>query len=180
MINTNICALIPTECPLSSANFSSTLTEHICCSLTQSCLTLCNPMDCSTPGFPALHQLPEFAQTHVHGVDAAIQPSLSTYCMQNTAGRPRVNRDPVPALGGLGTRKKRGRKWQGSHKAGCDDTDPEQAVLLFSRNPGGHLRGGGLRGFWPRGCCCHCQSPSWGQRLSPTPLIPLEEGRLHQ
>ena len=32
-------------------------------------------MDCSTPGFPVLHYLPEFAQTHVHGVSDAIQPS---------------------------------------------------------------------------------------------------------
>ena len=42
---------------------------------TQSCLTLCNPMDCSTPGFPVHHQLPELAQTHVHWVGDAIQPS---------------------------------------------------------------------------------------------------------
>ncbi|KAB0349166.1 hypothetical protein FD754_014023 [Muntiacus muntjak] len=35
-------------------------------SVAQSCPTLCNPMDCSTPGFPAHHQLPEFTQTHVH------------------------------------------------------------------------------------------------------------------
>ncbi|XP_070214701.1 phosphopantothenoylcysteine decarboxylase isoform X2 [Bos mutus] len=41
----------------------------------QSCLTFCNPMDCSTPGFPVLHHLPELAQTHVHRVDDAIQPS---------------------------------------------------------------------------------------------------------
>ena len=41
----------------------------------QSCLTLCNPMDCSTPGFPVHHQLPEFAQTHVHIVNDAIQSS---------------------------------------------------------------------------------------------------------
>ncbi|MEQ4767778.1 hypothetical protein ABN071_21555, partial [Providencia rettgeri] len=41
----------------------------------QSCLTLCNPMDCSTPGFPVHHQLPELAQTHVHRVSDAIQPS---------------------------------------------------------------------------------------------------------
>ena len=34
-------------------------------SVAQSCLTLCNPMDCSTPGFPVYHQLPELAQTHV-------------------------------------------------------------------------------------------------------------------
>ena len=44
-------------------------------SVTQSCLTLCDPMDCSTPGFPVLHQLPEPAQTHVHWVSNAIQPS---------------------------------------------------------------------------------------------------------
>ena len=41
----------------------------------QSCLTLCNPMDCSTLGFPVHHQLPEFTQSHVHGVGDAIQPS---------------------------------------------------------------------------------------------------------
>ena len=44
-------------------------------SVTQSCLTLCNPMDYSTPGFPAHHQLPELTQTHVHRVGDAIQPS---------------------------------------------------------------------------------------------------------
>ena len=36
-----------------------------CCSVAKSCLTLCDPMDCNTPGFPVLHHLPEFAQTHV-------------------------------------------------------------------------------------------------------------------
>ena len=38
-------------------------------SVTQSCPTLCNPMDCSTPGFSVHHQLPELTQTHVHLVD---------------------------------------------------------------------------------------------------------------
>ena len=37
--------------------------------------TLCKPMDCSTPGFPVHHQLPELAQTHVHYISDAIQPS---------------------------------------------------------------------------------------------------------
>ena len=41
----------------------------------QSCPTLCNLMDCSTPGLPVYHQLPEFTQTHVHWVGDAIQPS---------------------------------------------------------------------------------------------------------
>ena len=44
-------------------------------SVPQSCLTLCNPMDCSTPGLPVHHQLPELAQTHVHRGGDAIQPS---------------------------------------------------------------------------------------------------------
>ena len=44
-------------------------------SVTQSCLTLCDPMNCSTPGLPVHHQLPEFTQTHVHQVGDAIQPS---------------------------------------------------------------------------------------------------------
>ena len=43
--------------------------------VTQSCSTLCNPMDCSTPVFPAHHQFPELAQTHVHWVSDVIQPS---------------------------------------------------------------------------------------------------------
>ena len=42
-----------------------------CCSVAQSCPTLCNPMDCSTPGLPVLHHLPELAQTHVHSVTDA-------------------------------------------------------------------------------------------------------------
>ena len=44
-------------------------------SVTQSCLTPCNSVDCSTPGFPVHHQLPELAQTQVHWVGDAIQPS---------------------------------------------------------------------------------------------------------
>ena len=45
-----------------------------CCSIAKSCLTLCDPMDCSTPGFPVLHYLLGFVQTHVHWVNDAIQP----------------------------------------------------------------------------------------------------------
>ena len=47
---------------------------YCCCSVTMSCPTL-RPMDCSTPGFPVLHYLSEFAQTHVHCIDDAIQLS---------------------------------------------------------------------------------------------------------
>ena len=44
-------------------------------SVAQSCPTLCDPMNCSTPGLPVHHQLPEFTQTHAHRVGDAIQPS---------------------------------------------------------------------------------------------------------
>ena len=46
-----------------------------CCSVSQSCPTLCDPKDCSTPGFPVLPYLMEFGQTHVHWISDAIQPS---------------------------------------------------------------------------------------------------------
>ena len=46
-----------------------------CCSVAQSCLTLCNPMDCSTPGLSVFHHLPKFAQVHVHCISDVIQPS---------------------------------------------------------------------------------------------------------
>ena len=44
-----------------------------CCSVTQLCLTLCDPMDCSISGFPVLHYLPEFAQTHIHWIDDGLR-----------------------------------------------------------------------------------------------------------
>ena len=48
---------------------------HLFSSVTQLCTTLCDPMNCSMPGLPVHHQLPEFTQTHVHQVSDAIQPS---------------------------------------------------------------------------------------------------------
>ena len=47
----------------------------ICCSVIQSCLTVCDPADCSTPGLPVLHRLRELAQTQVHRVSDAVHPS---------------------------------------------------------------------------------------------------------
>ena len=55
-------------------NFFSDYTVQFS-SVAPSCPTLCEPMDCSTPGLPVHHQLPEFTQTHVHWVGDAIQPS---------------------------------------------------------------------------------------------------------
>ena len=62
------------KCPGPGA--SSWLLRTCChCSAGKSCPTLCHPMNCSTPGFPVLHSLLEFAQTQVHRVSDAIQPS---------------------------------------------------------------------------------------------------------
>ena len=62
-------------------------------SVAQSCLTLCDRMDCSTPGFPVHHQLPELAQTYVHRVGDAIQlshplssPSLPAFNLSQPQG----------------------------------------------------------------------------------------------
>ena len=51
------------------------VSSFFCCSAAQSCPTLCDPMDCSMPGVPILHYLPQFAQTYVPCADDAIQPS---------------------------------------------------------------------------------------------------------
>ena len=57
---------------------SQSLNSHITSilsSVAQLCPTLCDPMNCSTPGLPVHHQLLEFTQTHIHRVSVAIQPS---------------------------------------------------------------------------------------------------------
>ena len=61
--------------PVESPPPSGTHCCYCCCSVAQVCPALCDPKDYSTPGFPVLHCLPELAQTHVHWVFYAIQPS---------------------------------------------------------------------------------------------------------
>ena len=69
---TNTCILFLFALRFSCKHISS---ASCCHSVTKLCPTLCDPMDGSTPGFPVLHYLLEFAQTHVHWVGDAIQPS---------------------------------------------------------------------------------------------------------
>ena len=61
---------------------------HQFSSVAQSCPTLCDPMNRSTPGLPVHHQLPEFTQTHVHRVGDAIQPSHPLSCPSPPAPNP--------------------------------------------------------------------------------------------
>ena len=70
--------MLPSEQTGKSIQRLSTISDNctwLCCSFAKSCLILCDPMDCSTPGFPVHHQLLAFAQTHVYRVSDAIQPS---------------------------------------------------------------------------------------------------------
>ena len=67
---------------ISSVQFSS---------VTQSCPTLCDPMNRSTPGLPVHHQLPEFTQIHVHRVSDAIQPSHPLSSPSSPAPNPSQN-----------------------------------------------------------------------------------------
>ena len=61
------------DCP--TVSFQNTSDSSVAVVQSLSCVRLCDTMDCSTPGFPVLHYLLEFAQTHVHRIDDAIQPS---------------------------------------------------------------------------------------------------------
>ena len=74
------------------------------CSVIQLCPTLCDPMDFSMPGFPVLHYLLEFAQTHVHWVSDAIQPShpviLFSSCLQSFPASRSFPMSPIFASGG--------------------------------------------------------------------------------
>ena len=62
--------------------------RHQIRSVTQSCLTLCDPMNRNTPGLRVHHQLPEFTETHVHGVSDAIQPSHPLLSLSSLAPNP--------------------------------------------------------------------------------------------
>jgi len=66
---------VPVDISVIYISVSGPLFSHCCYSVAKSCLILCDPMDCSMPGFPVLHHLLELVQAHVHWVSDAIQPS---------------------------------------------------------------------------------------------------------
>ena len=67
-------------------------------SVTQSRPTLCNPVNRSMPGLPVHHQLPEFTQTHVHGVSDAIQPSHPLSSPSSPAPNPSQHQSPFQGV----------------------------------------------------------------------------------
>ena len=64
-----------TDLMWSLSNYPRNFSQNYFSSVSQLCLTLCDPMNRSMPGLPVHHQLPEFTQTHVHWIGDAIQPS---------------------------------------------------------------------------------------------------------
>jgi len=73
---------------------TTALLTGCCCSVTKLCLNLWNPMDCSMSGFPVLHYIPEFVQTHIHWVSDAIQSS----CPLSSPSPPAFNLSQLQGL----------------------------------------------------------------------------------
>ena len=91
------------------ANFLSSFHSVQFSSVAQLCPTLCDPMDYSTPGIPVHHQLPELAQTHVHWVGDAIQPSHPLSSPSSPAFN--LSLPPLPAHYYTGYHEYRGNWW---------------------------------------------------------------------
>ena len=115
-------------------------------SISQSCPTLCNPMNCSTPGLPVHHQLPEFTQIHVHRVSDAIQPSHPLWSPSPPA--------PIPPSISL-------FQWVNTSHEAAKVLEFQLQHHSFQRNPRADLLQNGLVGS-------PC-SPRDSQESSPTP-----------
>ena len=116
-------------------------------SVTQLCLTLCDPMNRSTPGLPGHHQLPEFTQTHVHGVSDAIQPSHPLSSPSPLAPNPSQHQSLY--------------QWVNSSHEVAKVLELQLQHHSLQRNPRAHLLQNGLLGS-------PC-SPRDSQESSPTP-----------
>ena len=121
--------------PISSVQFSS---------VTQSCPTLCDPMNCSMPGLPVHHQIPEFNQTHVHWVSDAIQPAHPLLSPSPPAPNPSQHQSlfPISQLftwGGQSTRvsalasflPKKSQGWSPSEWTGWISLQSDSLIPLF-------------------------------------------------
>ena len=120
---------------------------HQFSSVAQSCLTLCNHMDWSMPGLPVHHQLPEFAQTHVHRVSDAIQLSHPLSSPSPPAPNPSQHQSLF--------------QWVNSSHEMAKVLEFQPQHHSFQRNPRADLLQNGLVGY-------PC-SPRDSQESSPTP-----------
>ena len=139
-----ISGLIREDFPL---RLSKNMSQHVSVqfsSVAQSCPTLCDPMNRSTPGLPVHHQLPEFTQTLVHRVSDAIQPSHPLSSPSPPAPNPSqhhslfqwVNSSPsqstgVSALASFLTKKPQG--WSPSEWTGCISLQSKGLSRVFSK-----------------------------------------------
>ena len=127
-----------TQIQFSSVQFSSVI---------QSCLTLCDPMNCSMPGLPVHHQLPEFTQTHLHRVSDDIQPSHTLSSPSPPAPNPSQHQSLF--------------QWVNSSHEVAKVLEFQLSHHSFQTNPRAHLLQNGLVGS-------PC-SPRDSQESSPTP-----------
>ena len=116
-------------------------------SVAQSCPTLCDPMNSSTPGLPVHHQLPEFTQTHIHQVSDAIQPSHPLSSPYSPALNPSQHQSLFQRV-------------NSSHEV-AEVLEFQLQHHSFQRNPRADLLQNGLAGS-------PC-SPRDSQKFSPTP-----------
>ena len=84
--------IIALQCCGGLCHISVPISHHFS-SVAELCPTLCNPMNCSMPGLPVHHQLPEFTQTHVHQVGDAIRPSYPLSSPSPPAPNPSQHQD---------------------------------------------------------------------------------------
>ena len=112
------CRLVAIPC---NSNLKSFAYEYLCRSVPRSCPTLCDPTDCSTPGLPVLYHLPEFAQTHVHWVGDAIQPS---HPLSSPSPLPLPHHNPQWGWGWLHS-SPHGSFGGGPHTSPHDEVDPD-------------------------------------------------------
>ena len=105
----------------------------------QSCPTLCDPMDCSMPGLPVHHQLPEFTQTHVRWVSDAIQPSHTLSPLLQPSIFPRIRLFSNESV--LCIRWPKYWSFSFSIRLGLELRKPEEPVLEFILEKGHDLEG---------------------------------------
>ena len=111
------------QCQFSSVQFSS---------VAQSCPALCDPMNCSMPGLPVHHHLPEFTQTHIHRVRDAIQPSHPQLSPSPPAPNPSQNQTGISSVQSLSRVRLFATPWTAACQASLFITHSQSLLKLMS------------------------------------------------